>query len=203
MQKDVRMKKFLTLLFSLLSVVGISYLALFIISSLYSPQADHVPLLNSNRVISSEIENYRPIFKKYAEANGIGQYTDLMMALAMQESKGSSPDIMQASESQGLPRNTIHSPETSIKVGTGYFKKAMKRSGGNVRLALQSYNFGIGFTDYVRQNGGRFTYALAVKFSEWKAKELGWRSYGDPQYVDHVMRYYNNEKQKQALAKKN
>ncbi|GGL46021.1 lysozyme family protein [Sporolactobacillus putidus] len=197
------MKKFFTLLFSLLSVIGISYFVLFIISSMYSPQADHVPLLNDNRVISPAIENYRPIFQKYAEANGIGQYTDLLMALAMQESKGRSPDIMQASESQGLPRNSINSPETSIKAGTSYFKRAMERSGGNVRLALQSYNFGIGFTDYVRQHGGKFTPTLAMKFSEWKAKELGWGRYGDPFYVDHVMRYYNNEKQKQALTKKN
>lgn len=197
------MKKFIILLFSLLSVIGVSYLLLFIISSIYSPQADHVPFLNDNRVISPTIESYRPLFQKYAEANGIGQYTDLLMALAMQESKGKSPDIMQASESLGLPRNTISSPEASIKAGTSYFKKVMERSGGNVRLALQSYNFGIGFTDYVRQHGGRFTAALAVKFSERKAKELGWGSYGDPYYVDHVMRYYNNEKLKQALTKKN
>ncbi|RYL91492.1 lysozyme family protein [Sporolactobacillus sp. Y61] len=192
------MKKIITLIISLFSIIGFSWLALFIISSLYSPQADHVPFLNDHRVISPEIENQRPLFRKYAKANDLEPYTDLIMAVAMQESKGKSSDIMQASESLGLPKDSIEDPEKSIEVGTRYFKKSMDKADGNIPLALQSYNFGLGFTDYVRHHGGRFSKELAEQFSDSKARELGWKKYGDPNYAEHVLRYYQNEKIKRS-----
>ncbi|RYM01781.1 cell wall hydrolase [Sporolactobacillus sp. THM7-7] len=194
------MKKVFALLLSSLAIIGGSYLILFIISSLYSPKADHVPFLNDDRVISPDIEKYRPLFHKYAQAYDIEEYTDLLMAMAMQESKGKTPDVMQASESLGLPKDTIEDPKESIKAGTHYFKRVMDKSGGDVHLALQSYNFGIGFTNYVKQHGGQFNPGLAQRFSRLKAKELGWESYGDPNYVDRVMRYYHNEKRKHSSA---
>lgn len=196
------MKKITSFVFSMMALVGIAYLALFVISSIFSPQAEHVPFLNDRRVISPKVEHYRPLFKKYARANGLESYTDLIMAMAMQESKGNAADIMQASESLGFPKDTIDDPEKSIEAGTRYFKKALDKSGGNIRLALQSYNFGIGFTDYVKRHGGTFTRKLAKDFSAQKARELGWESYGDPGYADRVLRYYDNEKTKRAWAKK-
>ncbi|SFG67899.1 lysozyme family protein [Sporolactobacillus nakayamae] len=196
------MRKIIKLIFTSSLIIGISFVLLYVISSLYSPQADHVPLLNDKRVISPEVENYRPIISKIAKVNGIDQYTDLIMAITMQESKGKAVDVMQASESQGLPRNSIDSPQKSIQAGTHYFKKALDRSNGDLSLALQSYNFGLGFTDYVKARGGKYTPQLAKQFSDEKAKELNWESYGDPNYVEHVMRYYTNEKQKRELAKK-
>lgn len=196
------MKKIITVVCSLLALIGFSYLILFVISSMYSPQADHVPFLNDNRVISQDVEKYRSIFQKYAEANGMGNDTDLLMAIAMQESKGKLPDIMQSSESRGLPKNTIRSPEKSIEAGARYFSKTLKKSKGNIAIALQSYNFGAGFSDYIARHGGRFSPELAQQFSRLKARELGWKTYGDSNYVSHVMRYYNNEKLKQKLAKK-
>ncbi|MFT8317961.1 MAG: lysozyme family protein [Sporolactobacillus sp.] len=196
------MKKFFILIVSMLTLVGLSYLTLFIISNIYSPQADHIPFLNSDRVINQKIESYRPIFKKYARLNGLENDTDLLMAMAMQESKGNSVDVMQASESQGLPKDSIKSPEESIRAGTKYFRKSLDRAGGDTRLALQSYNFGIGFSDYVKAHGGKYSPALAKRFSRLKAEQLGWTSYGDPDYVGHVLRYYRNEQEKQSIAKK-
>ncbi|MCQ2009439.1 MAG: lysozyme family protein [Sporolactobacillus sp.] len=196
------MTKIIKLIVSSSLIIGIAFVLLYIISSMYSPQADHVPLLNDQRVISPEVEHYRPIIAQTAKANGVGQYTDIIMAIAMQESKGKAADVMQASESLGLPRNAINSPQKSIQAGTHYFKKALTRSNGNLELALQSYNFGLGFVDYVEAHGGKYTPKLARQFSEEKSKELNWSSYGDPKYVEHVMRYYTNEKQKRALTKK-
>ncbi|CAM3036721.1 lysozyme family protein [Sporolactobacillus spathodeae] len=196
------MKKLLVWIVSMLTLIGFSYLLLFIISSKFSPAADHVPFLNDDRVISQKIEAYRPVFKKYARVYGLENKTDLLMAMAMQESKGNSVDVMQASESQGLPRDSIKDPTESIAAGTKYFRKSLDQSNGDVRLALQSYNFGIGFTDYVRAHGGQYSQALADQFAKKKAAEFGWRSYGDPHYVSHVLRYYYNEKEKQAIAKK-
>ncbi|MCL1631058.1 lysozyme family protein [Sporolactobacillus sp. CPB3-1] len=197
------MTKIIKLIISSSLLIGVSFVILYILSTMYSPQADHVPLLNDQRVISPEVENYRPIIAETAKVNGIGQYTDLIMAITMQESKGKAIDVMQASESLGLSRNTIQSPKKSIQAGTRYFKKALVRANGDVPLALQSYNFGLGFVDYVKSHGGKYTPELARQFSKEKAKELHWSSYGDPKYVEHVMRYYTNEKQKRELAKRN
>ncbi|MCO7126689.1 lysozyme family protein [Sporolactobacillus shoreicorticis] len=196
------MTKIIKLIVSSSLIIAISFVLLYIISSMYSPQAEHVPLLNDQRVISPEVEQYRPIIAQTAKANGVEQYTDIIMAIAMQESKGKAVDVMQASESLGMPRNSITSPKKSIQAGTHYFKKALIRSNGNLELALQSYNFGLGFVDYVKARGGKYTPQLARQFSEEKSKKLNWANYGDPKYVEHVMRYYTNEKQKRALTKK-
>ena len=43
---------------------------------------------------------------------------------------------------------------------------------------------------YVVHNDSGYTYANAVEFSTMMAERLGWASYGDTQYVSHVLRYY-------------
>ncbi|MDA1478030.1 bifunctional lytic transglycosylase/C40 family peptidase [Bacillus sp. CLL-3-40] len=139
--------------------------------------------------ISPEVERFRAVFEKYARKEGIFDQVNIIMALTMQESGGRSLDIMQSSESIGLPPNSIVDPEESIKVGIAHFKKVFIKAGKDVKLTLQSYNFGSGFIDYVKKNGGKYTKELANKFSRIQAIKQGWASYGDPEYVDHVMRY--------------
>lgn len=185
------MKKLVKTLFFSALILGFSYGALLALSMMNEKK---VPIFSTKK-ISPAVERYRPVFQKYANQNQIGRYTDLLMAVAMQESKGHSPDIMQSSESIGLPRNAIKNPEYSIEVGTKYFKRAIDKSNGNVHLALQSYNYGTGFIDYVNARGGTYSRTLAEKFARSQASRHGWTSYGDPLYVDHVLRYYHSEKQ--------
>ncbi len=59
-----------------------------------------------------------------------------------------------------------------------------------IKLALQGYNFGNGYISWAQTNYGGYTYANAVEFSTMQAERLGWDSYGDTQYVSHVLRYY-------------
>lgn len=139
--------------------------------------------------IAPEVERFRAVFEKYARQEGVFDQVNIIMALTMQESGGRSLDIMQSSESIGLPPNSITDPEKSIEVGIKHFKKVFKQAGGDVRLTLQAYNFGSGFIDYVKKNGGKYTKKLALDFSRLQAFKMGWKSYGDPGYVDHVMRY--------------
>ncbi|AZV48868.1 endopeptidase [Bacillus halotolerans] len=139
--------------------------------------------------IAPEVERFRAVFEKYARQEGVFDQVNIIMALTMQESGGRSLDIMQSSESIGLPPNSITDPERSIEVGIKHFKKVFKQAGGDVRLTLQAYNFGSGFIDYVKKNGGEYTKKLALDFSRLQAFKMGWKSYGDPSYVDHVMRY--------------
>ena len=37
---------------------------------------------------------------------------------------------------------------------------------------------------------GGYSYSGVVEFSKQQAKKNGWSSYGDPDYVEHVLRYY-------------
>ena len=46
------------------------------------------------------------------------------------------------------------------------------------------------YISWAQTNYGGYTYANAVEFSTIQAERLGWASYGDTQYVSHVLRYY-------------
>ncbi|MBC1284863.1 peptidoglycan DD-metalloendopeptidase family protein [Listeria booriae] len=140
--------------------------------------------------VAPEVERYRPLFEKYAVKYQLEKYVDIIMALVMQESGGRYPDVMQSSESIGLPPNTITDPEYSIDMGMAHFKNVLTKAKGDVDLTLQSYNYGGGFIDYVNAGrGGKYTLQLAHEFSVYQAQKLGWPSYGDPEYVPHVRRY--------------
>lgn len=142
--------------------------------------------------ISENILRYEKYFKKYAKKFFIEDQVDVIMALAMQESGGRHLDVMQSSESIGLPPNSITDPARSIEIGVKYFAESFKKADGDVKLALQGYNFGIGFIDYAKENGG-YSKEVSIAFSEKMAKRQGWTSYGDIDYVDHVMRYLDEE----------
>ena len=59
-----------------------------------------------------------------------------------------------------------------------------------LKLAWQGYNYGNGYIGWALQRGG-YTEANALQFSQQQAASHGWSSYGDPEYVPHVMRYYS------------
>ncbi|MGN7312673.1 lysozyme family protein [Alkalicoccobacillus gibsonii] len=140
--------------------------------------------------VSPEIERYRPFFEKYAKENGIEDHTEILMAMTMQESGGRLADVMQSSESLGLPVNTITDPEESIQQGVYYFSTVLESAGGDTELALQSYNMGHGFIDYAKEhNNGEYSQPLAQQFSNHMKQRLGWNVYGDPNYIDNVFRY--------------
>ena len=59
-------------------------------------------------------------------------------------------------------------------------------------LALQSYNYGIGYMNYVEQTDKQYTYQNAIDFSEKCKKDYNVSVYGDSKYVYHVLRYYED-----------
>ena len=120
----------------------------------------------------------------------------------MQKSGGRGTDPMQCSES---PYNTrfshspgsITDPNYSIEVGVQTFADCISQAGcsspqdmDKLKLAWQGYNYGNGYIGWALQRGG-YTEANALQFSQEQAASHGWSSYGDPQYVPHVMRYYS------------
>ncbi len=152
--------------------------------------------------VSEEVEQYDPLIREYAEMHGIAEYVDLIKAVMMQESGGRGADPMQASEcgyNRKYPNTPdgITDPEYSINVGTEYLAACIRQAGvkspvdiANIKLALQGYNFGNGFISWAKEKHGGYSGAAAKEFSAMMAKRNGWNSYGDTDYVAHVMRYY-------------
>ena len=157
---------------------------------------------NSYTAVSAEVEAYEPLIRQYATEYGIPEYVELIKAVMMQESGGRGLDPMQAAEGSFNTRyphepNGIQDPEYSIECGVQEIKAALEAAEvespidmDNIKLALQGYNFGNGYITWAKTNYGGYTYANAVEFSTNQAQRLGWESYGDTQYVNHVLRYY-------------
>lgn len=159
---------------------------------------------NSNTVtpVSAEVEAYEPLIRQYANQYGIGEYVELIKAVMMQESGGRGLDPMQSSEgafNTRYPRqpNGITDPEYSIACGVQELKACLTSAGvespvdmDNIKLALQGYNFGNGYISWARDHYGGYTITNAAEFSDMMAERMGWTSYGDKQYVPHVLRYY-------------
>lgn len=157
---------------------------------------------NSYTPVSAEVEAYEPLIQQYARQHGIPEYTELIKAVMMQESGGRGNDPMQASECGYNTRypntpNGITDPEYSINVGIQNLAACLNAAAvenpvdmDRIKLALQGYNFGNGYISWAQTNYGGYTYANAVEFSTMQAERLGWDSYGDTQYVSHVLRYY-------------
>ena len=159
---------------------------------------------NSSTVtpVSAEVEAYEPLIRQYARQYGIEEYVELIKAVMMQESGGQGTDPMQASECGYNTRypntpNGITDPEYSIDVGIQNLAACLREADvespvdmNHIKLALQGYNYGNGYISWAKENYGGYTYANAVEFSEMMAERNGWSSYGDKEYVSHVLRYY-------------
>lgn len=84
------------------------------------------------------------------------------------ETKGKEGDVMQSSESASGSTNTINDNASSIRQGiqtlTGNLYLAQKK-GVDIWTAVQAYNFGPAYIDFIAQNGKENTLALAKQYS--------------------------------------
>ena len=53
--------------------------------------------------LSAEVLKHQPMVEKYARENGISEYVNVLLAIIQVESGGTAKDVMQSSESLGLP----------------------------------------------------------------------------------------------------
>lgn len=152
--------------------------------------------------VSEEVKAYEPLIRQYAKEHGVEDYVLLIEAVMMQESGGRGTDPMQCSECGFNTRypNTpggIPDPEYSIDVGVQNLADCLQIAQCEspvdmdaIKLALQGYNYGQGYITWAMSKYGEYTKANAVEFSLKTAESYGWSSYGDMDYVPHVLRYY-------------
>lgn len=152
--------------------------------------------------VSQEVQMYEPLIRLYAKEYDMLDYVDLIKAVMMQESGGRGKDPMQSSEGPFNARypnvpNGIQDAEYSIACGVQELKSVLNAAEvespvdlERIKLALQGYNYGNGYIDWAVEKDGGYTKANAIEFSDMMAERLGWTSYGDKDYVEHVLRYY-------------
>ncbi|MDL4841152.1 lysozyme family protein [Aquibacillus rhizosphaerae] len=178
------------------------FLVVFLANGNQKSQNDN---LDNHKRLSEQVKEYQPLVEETLKQYDKGEYTGVVLALMMQESGGRGNDPMQSSESFCGEVGCINDPTVSIEEGVKYFSQVLDKSNGDVKLALQSYNFGAGFINYVQEHGGNYTENLAIEFSQEKyaeLKETGIYScireeakqydacYGDILYVQAVLDYY-------------
>ncbi len=158
--------------------------------------------------ISQDVRAYEPLISQYAGEYGVGEYTQLLLAIMQVESSGQGNDVMQASESLGLAVNSLM-PEASIEQGCRLFSQLLSYGESldcDLNSVIQAYNFGITYLDYVAKNGKKHTFHLAQAFAEDMSggqtvayenpvaveENGGWRyAYGNMFYVDLVRQYWS------------
>ena len=152
--------------------------------------------------VSKEVEAYTPFIREYARQFGIEEYAELVKAVMMQESGGIGEDPMHASESELNKRfphepGGITEPLYSVEIGVQLLAEYLKEAGvespvdmQHIKLALQGYNYGNGYISWAVEMYGGYSIGNAMEFSDMMAQKNEMESYGDPQYANHVIRYY-------------
>ena len=118
--------------------------------------------------LSAEVLKHQPMVEKYAKEYGISEYVPYLLAIIKEygiseyvpyllaiiqvESGGTAEDVMQSSESMGLPPNSLDT-ESSIKQGCKYFASLLSSAESqgieDINVVIQSYNYGGGYIGYV------------------------------------------------------
>lgn len=157
--------------------------------------------------LSPEVLKHQLMVERCAREYGIGDYVNYLLAIMQVESGGTAEDVMQSSESLGLPPNSLDT-ESSIKQGCKYFASLLSSAENlgieDINAIIQSYNYGGGYLGYVAGEGKKHSFTLAQNFAQVKsggkkvtysnpvavAKNGGWRySYGNMFYVELVNQY--------------
>lgn len=182
----------------ILTIIGLltlSFIILVSVIAMFLQQQSSNATYGQGQVPQAVLQ-YKGAMQKELDKYGMSDQINVLLAITTQESGGvASKDIMQASESLGLAPNTIQDPQKSIEVGVKYFVEVVKQAksaGTDIDTAIQSYNMGSGYIDFIAKNGGKHSNELAQQFSSMMKAKLGWPVYGDPNYVDNVKRYLGN-----------
>ncbi|OTN77142.1 hypothetical protein A5886_002222 [Enterococcus sp. 8G7_MSG3316] len=122
-----------------------------------------------NYTALKQVYTYESLITQEAADNDISAYSSLALAIMLTESKGQGDDPMQSSESVYGQQNQFDSPEDSITQGVAYLAELIEKAdaqGCDLWTAVQAYNFGTDYIDYVAKNGGVNTLELAESYSK-------------------------------------
>ena len=111
---------------------------------------------------------HREMLERVAKEKDLSSDLEVLYAIMNVESGGRLKDVMQSSESMGLPVNTLGT-EDSIEQGLRYYKELKEKTRElslDDKSLWQAYNYGIGFLYYVKEHGGQYQDSLAENFAK-------------------------------------
>ena len=124
-----------------------------------------------------QVMTYRTLVREVLAEEDTGTNEDLILAMIYTETKGKEDDVMQASESATGQTKSITNNKESIRQGIQTLSENLwkaKEKGVDLWTAVQAYNFGQDYIEYVAKNGGKNSLELARKYSkEVVAPSLG------------------------------
>ncbi|EOF89266.1 TPA: hypothetical protein IWN98_001274 [Enterococcus faecium] len=127
-------------------------------------------IIGGNKPLSPEVLKWQKQVEKYAERYGISPLVPYALAIMQVESGGNLPDLMQSSESAGLPVNTLKYEE-SIDQGLKHLSNVynIAKSYGmenNFDGICQAYNYGVAYMHYLGKNKKEHTLETAEVYSK-------------------------------------
>ncbi|OTN90361.1 hypothetical protein A5819_002861 [Enterococcus sp. 7E2_DIV0204] len=151
MGKIMKIVKRLLLLFFLLLIIGLGYLGFKI------------------RQNVQQVMTYESEVKQAVKANNIPEHKDLVLAIIYTESKGRAEDLMQSSESAYGKRQMIGTTKESIETGVAFLAQSIEKAneaGCDIWTAVQAYNFGLDYIEFVKERGGKNSIRIAEEYSK-------------------------------------
>lgn len=112
---------------------------------------------------------YRPLVEKVLAEDDNDTNEDLVLAVIYTETKGQDDDVMQSSESSTGTTKSIRDNKESIKQGTRVLAQNLEKAQAaktDSWTAVQAYNFGTNYINYVSERGGKNTIQLAKAYSK-------------------------------------
>ena len=124
-----------------------------------------------------QVMKYQTLVREVLDERDTAANEELVLAMIYTETKGKDTDVMQSSESATGQTNAIRDNKESIRQGVQTLSDNLELASKkkvDVWTAVQAYNFGQAYIDYVAKNGGENTLELAKKYSkEVVAPSLG------------------------------
>ena len=115
-----------------------------------------------------QVMTYQPMVREILNERDTPANEELVLAMIYTETKGKENDVMQSSESQSGSTDTISDDKSSIRQGVQTLTENLnlaQEKGVDVWTAIQAYNFGPAYIDFIAENGKENTLALAKQYS--------------------------------------
>ena len=116
-----------------------------------------------------QVMNYRTLVREVLDEQDTVANEELVLAMIYTETKGKVSDVMQSSESMTGQKNSILDNKESIRQGVQTLSTNLnvaQEKKVDVWTAVQAYNFGRSYIDYIAKHGGENTIDLAKKYSK-------------------------------------
>lgn len=116
-----------------------------------------------------QVMKYQGLVREVLDEQDTAANEELVLAMIYTETKGRDTDLMQSSESATGQTNSIKDNKESIRQGIQTLSDNLEEASEkkvDVWTAVQAYNFGQAYIDYVAQHGGENTLELAKEYSK-------------------------------------